>query len=734
MQQPQSPPSTNRIRRRVAVPMLRRVAVLVTLGLAALVMTVPAAAAGLAPIGFHTATPSPPLPRHLADALGGDAPPIVVDYREIISSADAHLLRGAVVDTHSRWVAAIDAAGQVFAARTPGRSSGDFGTVVGATRLPSALAVAPYLQARGVFVLRSRVSPGRGGPPVGLLLALVLPLLLIPLLLMSRRRRRGAPQAEVGPGKVRASAQVEGSSTRFADVAGCDEAVEELAEIVEFMREPSRFAAVGARMPHGVILHGPPGTGKTLLAKAVAGEAAVPFFAVSAAELVEIYVGTGPARVRDLFARARREESGAVIFFDELDAIGRARSGGPASSSEHEATLNELLVELDGFGSNDRVVVLAATNRLDILDQALLRPGRFDRHVRVDLPAERGRLAILQLHARGKPIADPEALVGLARVTGGMSGASLENILNEAAIMAARARRRVIEAADLTEGQLRAIAGPQRRDAPLQDEERVAIAWHEAGHALAAELCPTHEKTQRVTILARGQAGGLALYGRGDRALHTPQMVHERMIVALAGRVAEELCTGTLSSGAANDLEVATGLARDAVVRLGFSRRARGTVPTDGWVSSEGRRQRIDEEVDRLIGESHDAATELLLDHRSELEALAAALLSEGLLDRPALEAIFGVVRTRPPRPIGTVAPARPSGVVAPIAQRPERRPAIAAAAAALRAWREERRAGERRDQGARPAFGSNSSVLAQEAAASDAQTRAARSRSRRAS
>jgi cell division protease FtsH len=688
------------------MPMIRRVAVLVTLGLAALVITVPAAAAGPAAIEFPPVTASPSLPRHLADALGGDAPPIVVGYRDIISSADAHLLRGAVVDTNSRWVAAVDAAGQVFAARAPVPRSGDVGTVVGAARMPSALAVAPYLQERGVFVARSSVSAGHGGPSLGLLLALVLPLLLILLVLMSRRRG-GAPRAEVGPGKVRASAEVVGSSTRFADVAGCDEAVEELAEIVEFVRDPSRFAAVGARMPHGVILHGPPGTGKTLLAKAVAGEATVPFFAVSAAELVEIYVGTGPARVRDLFARARREESGAVIFFDELDAIGRARSGGPASSSEHEATLNQLLVELDGFGSTDRVVVLAATNRLDILDQALLRPGRFDRHVRVDLPAERGRLAILQLHARGKPMADLEALVGLARVTGGMSGASLENILNEAAIMAARARRRVIEAADLTEGQLRAIAGPQRRDAPLQDDERVAIAWHEAGHALAAELCPTHEKTQRVTILARGQAGGLALYGRGDRALHTPQMLHERMIVALAGRVAEELCTGTLSSGAANDLEVATGLARDAVVRLGFSRRARGTIPTDGWVSSEGRRERIDEEVDRLISESHDAATELLLDHRSELEALAAALLSEGQLDRPALEAILGVVPTRPPRPVEMAAHARPSGVVAPIAQRPRRRPATAAAAAAVRAWREAWRAGERPDHGTRPAFGS---------------------------
>ena len=356
-----------------------------------------------------------------------------------------------------------------------------------------------------MFVVHSGLGAAHGRPSLELLLALALPLLLVPLVLVSRRRG-SAPRAEGGPGKVRASAEVVGFPTRFADVAGCDEAVEELAEIVDFVRDPSRFAAVGARMPRGVILHGPPGTGKTLLAKAVAGEATVPFFAVSAAELVEIYVGTGPARVRDLFARARQEESGAVVFFDELDAVGRARSGGPASSSEHEATLNQLLVELDGFGSNDRIVVLAATNRLDILDQALLRPGRFDRHVRVDLPAERGRLAILQLHARGKPIADPEALAGLARVTGGMSGASLENILNEAAIMAARARRRVIEAADLTEGQLRAIAGPQRRDAPL----RRMSAWRSPGTRRAMRWQPSsaHAREDAAGDDPRPRSGG----------------------------------------------------------------------------------------------------------------------------------------------------------------------------------------------------------------------------------
>jgi cell division protease FtsH len=686
----------------IATAYLIRRLVIVIVALAPAGVAVPPATAGPAVTPAEGRSANAHVPKHLADPLGGLSPPVVVAYRDVISAADAHLLRGAVVDLRSRWIAVVDGGGQVFAARTPALEGGaDNLSVIGGARMPSAYAVTHFLQQRGVFVVRP-AGHADAQPGLGLLMLLALPAVLVVVLLVARRRAKGAP-VPVRPGKTTGPAQAVSSAIRFADVAGCDEAVEELAEIGEFLREPSRFAAVGARMPRGVILHGPPGTGKTLLAKALAGEATVPFFAVSAAELVEVYVGTGPARVRDLFAQARREPDGAVIFFDEIDAIGRARSGGQGSSSEHEATLNQLLVELDGFGSSERIVVLAATNRLDILDQALLRPGRFDRHVRVDLPAERGRLAILRLHARGKPLADPGALVGLARVTGGMSGASLENILNEAAIMAARERRDVIDAADLTEGQLRALAGPRRRDAPLRPDERVAIAWHEAGHALAAELCPTHEKTQRVTILARGQTGGLALYGRGDRALHTPQMLHERMIVALAGRVAEELCTGTLSSGAANDLEVATGLARDAVTRLGFSAQARGTTATDGWVSSETRRERIDEEVDRLIADAHDAATRLLHRHTRELETLAEALLSEEQLDRPALEAILGVGALDAPGPIATPELERPAKLAEPQEAHTRRRPAIAAAAAALRAWREVRESGGRAARRPRP-------------------------------
>jgi cell division protease FtsH len=483
---------------------------------------------------------------------------------------------------------------------------------------------------------------------------------------------------------------VEPPATRFADVAGCDEAVEELREVVVFMEEPERFRRVGARMPRGVVLHGPPGTGKTLLAKAVAGESGVPFFALSGSDFVDTYVGVGAARVRDLFAQARRSEAGAIIFFDEIDAIGRARGGGQTGAdSEREGTLNQLLVELDGFGDRERVVVIAATNRLDMLDNALLRPGRFDRRVQVGLPAEAGRLAILKLHASGVPIAESESLEGLARVTAGFAGADLANIVNEAAIMAARAGRDSVLAADLDEGMMRAVAGPQRSDRRIGDGELEVIAWHEAGHALAAELCPTHQKAQRVTILSRGEAGGLALYGSNDRALTSQQHLHERMVVAMAGRGAEQTRFGVISSGAANDLEQVNRMAREAVERLGFSPRVGQIIsaagPYEVPVSAETRRI-IDDEVRRMVDAAYEDAVALLEDHRDELDALAALLLEREQIDRAEIEtalvAVTGGGRRQPARadvlplarePVAVAAPGEaPVGVRA--VPRPARR------------------------------------------------------------
>ena len=614
------------------------------------------------------AEPAPQVPATVVQPLGDQAA-AVVSYRELVGAADARRLNAAVVDTSAYWVAAVDRNGHVIAARIPRPRAGkDFGTAaVPATRtpstsraLPGAFDLAAALRDDGVAVLApaaTAASAASGGImrflaiPLGI--ALIAAFLFGGMMLIRGRNpqgrgigRRGGAS---GHGSIRKSAQVVvPPSVRFADVAGCDEAVEELQEIVMFLREPERFGKVGARMPHGAILHGPPGTGKTLLAKAVAGEAGVPFFALSGSDFVDTYVGVGASRVRDLFAQARKNETGAIIFFDEIDAIGRARGqGATGADSEREGTLNQLLVELDGFGARERIVVIAATNRLDMLDPALLRPGRFDRRVQVGLPAQAGRLAILGLHSKHMPIADPAALAALARVTAGFAGADLANMVNEAAIMAARAGRETILAEDLDEGMLRSVAGPRRADRGIADGELEVIAWHEAGHVLAAELCPAHQKAQRVTILARGDAGGLALYGSEDRALTSQQHLHERMVVAMAGRAAEQIRFGMISSGAANDLEQVNGMARQAVERLGFSPRVGQIVapssPQGIPLSAEVRRA-IDEEIGRMVDDAYADAVALLGDHRDELDALGAALLAHEQLDRAEIEEILGGV------------------------------------------------------------------------------------------
>jgi cell division protease FtsH len=519
----------------------------------------------------------------------------------------------------------------------------------------------------------------------------LLAVLIIGSIALIRRTQGGrSPGGRGGAashGKIRKNAQVEPPSVRFDDVAGCDEAVEELREVVVFLNEPERFRRVGARMPRGVILHGPPGTGKTLLAKAVAGESGVPFFALSGSDFVDTFVGVGASRVRDLFAQARKSENGAIIFFDEIDAIGRQRGAGMSGAdSEREGTLNQLLVELDGFGARDKVVVIAATNRLDMLDQALLRPGRFDRRVQVGLPAEAGRLAILELHSKGMPIEDRDALAGLARVTAGFAGADLSNMVNEAAIMAARAGRRTILAADLDEGLLRSVAGPQRADRRIAEGELEVIAWHEAGHALAAELCPTHTKAQRVTILARGDAGGLALYGNQDRALTSQQHLHERMVVAMAGRAAEQIRFGIISSGAANDLEQVNDMAREAVERLGFSPRVGQIVSSAGPrqipLSGETRRA-IDEEIGRMVDAAYADAVALLTDHREELDTLAEALVAREQVDRGEIEELLrslsGGGRRLPTRADALPTSREPVAVEVPVTALPAPEPVAAA-------------------------------------------------------
>jgi cell division protease FtsH len=617
--------------------------------------------------GAVAAEEASPVPANVVEPLGAVDPAAVVPYKQLIGAADARNLNAAVVDTSSYWVAATDRNGHLIAAQIPRPQAGrDFGSAVSsaaesATTTPGAFDLAAALRADGVTVLSPAEPAAASGSAMGgFMRFLIIPLsvaivavLIIGSIALIRRTQGGrAPGGRGGAashGKIRKNAQVEPPAVRFGDVAGCDEAVEELREVVVFLKEPERFRRVGARMPRGVILHGPPGTGKTLLAKAVAGESGVPFFALSGSDFVDTFVGVGASRVRDLFAQARRCEDGAIIFFDEIDAIGRQRGAGMSGAdSEREGTLNQLLVELDGFGARDKVVVIAATNRLDMLDQALLRPGRFDRRVQVGLPAEAGRLAILELHSKGMPIEDRDALAALARVTAGFAGADLSNMVNEAAIMAARAGRRSILAEDLDEGLLRSVAGPQRADRRIAEGELEVIAWHEAGHALAAEVCPTHTKAQRVTILARGDAGGLALYGNEDRALTSQQHLHERMVVAMAGRAAEQIRFGIISSGAANDLEQVNGMAREAVERLGFSPRVGQIVSSAGPrqipLSGETRRA-IDEEIGRMVDAAYADAVALLEDNRAELDALAGALVAREQVDRAEIEALLGPVR-----------------------------------------------------------------------------------------
>jgi cell division protease FtsH len=435
---------------------------------------------------------------------------------------------------------------------------------------------------------------------------------------------------------------------RFRDIAGCDEAVEELNEIVQFYRDSKRFDLLGARLPSGIMLHGDPGTGKTLLAKALAGEAGLPFYATSGSDFVEKFVGVGASRVRELFAKARRHEEGAVIFIDEIDAVGRSRSSGDGHA-EREQTLNQILVELDGFSTTDRIICIAATNRLDVLDPALLRPGRFGRHIAVPLPSEAGRAAILEVHSAARPLADDVDLPELAATMGGLSGAQLAEVVNEAAVMAARSHDHVIRKEHFREGYLRVLAGPKRRSAPIAEGELEVIAAHEAGHVLCAEYGERYEKARQVTIEPRGQAMGLAVYGQTDRALHDPDYLHEALVATLGGRAAEQIMFKRVSSGAANDLQKATELARRAVEELGFSPRI-GQIVAGRTPFSEQTQTVVESEIERMVAEAYADALALLSEHREQLERLSARLLEQGVLERVDILAAIGNVTELPKR------------------------------------------------------------------------------------
>ena len=470
------------------------------------------------------------------------------------------------------------------------------------------------------------------------------------------RQAQGSNNAALSFGKSRARMFTGDQPTvTFEDVAGIEESKEELREVVEFLREPEKFISLGARIPKGVLLVGPPGTGKTLLAKAVSGEAGVPFFSISGSEFVEMFVGVGASRVRDLFEQAKRH-SPCIVFVDEIDAVGRQRGAGLGGShDEREQTLNQMLVEMDGFDTDTNVIIMAATNRPDILDPALLRPGRFDRRVVLDRPDMKGREAILKVHVKGKPLATEVDLNVLARSTPGFVGADLENLVNEGAILAARRNKKQIGQTDLEEAIERVIAGPERKSRLISQEEKQIVAYHEAGHAVVANALPNCDPVHKVSIIARGMAGGYTMaLPKEDRTLMGKNKLLDDMAYALGGRASEELVFDDITSGASNDLEQVTRMARTMVTRLGMSNDLGpmtygqkeeliflGREISEQRDYSEAVAEQIDKEVRRLVNESYARAQQILLQYRDKLDAVAQKLLETETLNREEFEAIF---------------------------------------------------------------------------------------------
>jgi len=438
----------------------------------------------------------------------------------------------------------------------------------------------------------------------------------------------------------------------FEDVAGCDEAKEELKEVVMFLKEPERFIELGAQIPKGVLLVGPPGTGKTLLARAVAGEAKVPFFSIAGSEFVEMFVGVGAARVRDLFTQAK-QKAPCIVFIDEIDAIGKMRGSHPmGGEEEREQTLNQLLVELDGFEPNQGVIILAATNRPEVLDPALLRPGRFDRQILVDAADLNGREAILRVHARNKPLAPDVDLRAIAARTPGFSGADLANVMNEAALLAARRGSKQITQKDFEDAVEKVVAGPERKSRRLNEDERRRVAYHESGHALVAHLCEHGEPVAKISIIPRGKAalGYTLQLPEEERFLMTRSEILDKICSTLGGRAAEEVVFGEISSGAQNDLEKATEMARSMVCRLGMSEEIgpvalvketalflKEAFPKRPEVSEEWM-AKVDEEVKRILEEQYERAKSLLSDHRNPLEKVANVLMEKEVLNREEFE------------------------------------------------------------------------------------------------
>jgi cell division protease FtsH len=499
-------------------------------------------------------------------------------------------------------------------------------------------------------------APSALGAWVNVLISFIPFLLIGGLLIFMMRQAQGSNNQAMSFGKSRARMFMGNKSNiTFADVAGVEEAKQELEEIVEFLKYPEKFVALGARIPKGLLLVGPPGTGKTLISRAVAGEAGVPFFSISGSEFVEMFVGVGASRVRDLFDQAKRN-SPCIVFVDEIDAVGRQRGAGLGGShDEREQTLNQILVEMDGFDTNTNVIVIAATNRPDVLDPALLRPGRFDRQVVLDRPDIRGRIAILQVHAKNKPLDKNISLDTLAKQTPGFSGADLSNLLNEAAILGARRNKRSIGMSEMEEAIDRVVAGPARKSRIISEREKAITAYHEVGHALVARMLPNTDPVHKVSIVARGQAGGFTmLLPTEDRYLWSKPQFEDMLAYALGGHVAELIIFGEVTTGASNDIERVTKIARSMVTEYGMSGRigpmALGHKDELVFLGRDFGEQRnyseqtareIDEEIRRIIQEAFDKAYQIVLQNKTRMIMIAERLIKEETLEGTLFESLF---------------------------------------------------------------------------------------------
>ena len=495
------------------------------------------------------------------------------------------------------------------------------------------------------------------------------------LLFMSMDRGGAGGGGLMNVGRAKVKDQQEGQrKATFADVAGADEEKAELQEVVEFLKAPNKFNSLGARIPHGVLLVGPPGTGKTLLARACAGEAGVPFYSISGSDFVEMYVGVGASRVRDLFDKAKKTMP-SIIFIDEIDAVGRQRGAGLGGGhDEREQTLNQLLVEMDGFDANDGVIVMAATNRADILDKALLRPGRFDRQVYVGLPDVKGREEILRVHTKNKPLGPDVDLSTIAKSTAGFSGADLENLVNEAALLAARKGKKAITEPEIEEASIKVVAGPEKKSRVVTDKEKRLTAYHETGHAITGYFCKTHDPVHQISIIPRGAAGGFTMYlPEKDPSYVTRTAMNENIVSLLGGRVAEQLVLDDISTGASNDLERATATARAMVTRYGFSERlgpvVYGTDPGETFLGrdfgqgrgySENIAAEIDNEIRDIVDEAYETARRILTEHMDQLHTVAAVLMEREKISGEEFKTLMEGGKL-PPFDLGSGKTARPT-------------------------------------------------------------------------